>query len=653
MLLRAALFEGCPIGAIAAALPPAPPLVDIPSFGAPGPEFKRETERGYLLNLTNIVTVAFGFDPAVTNPGKVLTRIAMPFIRSAVDDVFTMRVWKRAKTDPNFNTAPPVAGDVLLDTVVWNSALQPNIGINAFVRSLLWFPMTAPIEQDVNSIIVVEVALTNAGAAKVTSTQMAAVPASSQAYYGWRKSTGGGAWTNNVAANSPQAIFYSEDDKTPITSYATPSAFSPETREILEWIKATNGGQSISHPSEGSYPGVSGTVGEGLAKLVSGDGAAAAWPAGQMQAGTDFGRLSGLPAGTAISGHPTYVGASRRAFVRDTTTAPNTIFDNYAFTNTYLDIGNGAFMTFLVSNSYMNGQADEDRAASVTPLDTSVKTDLNGLENARLLMSRSDIDNYSNFGVQMSAGVLDRLSIYDQWSDAVRIQGLREKRLMRSLMRRLGRGPQALSGATDYHCDGTQTSLNTADFIGYNNTYYIPFSDRDNNTFQFVPATSIYSEGSDGTTNCLNWNTDRAGTIPVCTVRDMGSVNELLIGGGWTVAVTPDDGDTFDSGFFVGSWFAKPYDLGGQYTAYGAIYPGPVDGGTPGKIVKNLLFHNCRWIEDQTPICKIPGGGVRGADYAGLYNYDKATAGYLFKVVATMLGYLDAIGDPVVSVGVF
>jgi hypothetical protein len=88
----------------------------------------------------------------------------------------------------------------------------------------------------------------------------------------------------------------------------------------------------------------------------------------------------------------------------------------------------------------------------------------------------------------------------------------------------------------------------------------------------------------------------------------------------------------------IGSWFAK-VGSGAAFARWGSFYPGaPSIGQT-----RNILIHNCRYLEDGSPVQRTPSG-----DANGLWEYDKATAPARFKQICRMLGYTDWNDDPLV-----
>jgi hypothetical protein len=153
----------------------------------------------------------------------------------------------------------------------------------------------------------------------------------------------------------------------------------------------------------------------------------------------------------------------------------------------------------------------------------------------------------------------------------------------------------------------------------------------------YMPYTGgPYDEATYGTTNVLNYTTSSG------DLSDIISVNDCLIGGGYTVALFPTANYIINGAAMIGSWFSKP---GEGFTQYGSFYPGQTTIG----LTKNILIHNCRYLEDGSPV-KHAEWNFGGTDAQGLWEYDKSIAPARFKQICQMLGYTDWNDDPLVTV---
>lgn len=362
--------------------------------------------------------------------------------------------------------------------------------------------------------------------------------------------------------------------------------------DVLNWIATTNGGASAAKPA---WPGIAATAGNGLGLLLD--------LAKLGVEGADFSRNPALAAPTAGTAHPQYTATTKRIVMASTTTAPNRVVSNYDLAG-YIDITLTNGTTVLVED---------------TLIDASIATIFYGVqqqtETSVLVMRRSRVKNAVSADVILRNGTIADCYLLESQADAVTLAGAGPKLLLRNMVRRLGTNPLA-------HADCVQTAGITSDVITFGNMFYMPHTG------------GPFDEGTFGTTDVLNYNNAATGA----TLENFLAVNDALIGGGYTVNIGPDPDSLVNGMALVGCWFSKP---GGGYAQYGNFYPltEPTTG-----IGRNILVHNCRHIEDGSPVTK------NGANAQGLWEYDKATAPARFRQVCRILGYLDANDDPVVTV---
>ena len=371
--------------------------------------------------------------------------------------------------------------------------------------------------------------------------------------------------------------------------------------DVLAWIAQSGGGASGAKPR---WPGMA-TTANGLDVLH----AAANWGV----EGTAFSRPSGLPSPANANTLPAWDAVNKRLLLRDTTPVGQLTMNNVAVTGIVNVASSTAPIT--ISNSVFDGAGLYSHAIFQNTANTSPIT----------------VRNCEFYGYLLTCGLFysgtySDCYFHDTQADAIWFGGHLDgtaaktgpKRLYRNMARKLGQ----VNPAT--HADCLQTSGNVSDIITFGNMLYMP------------AGTGSYNEGAYGTTNCMNFNTD-AGDL-----SEILCVNDCLIGGGYTVSLCPDPGDQMNGAAMVGCWFSKPYALGGAFTDYGSFYTGAANIG----LTRNILIHNCRYLEDGSPVIHT----LSGTNAQGLWNYDKSAAPARFRQVCRMLGYTDWNDDPLVAV---
>lgn len=361
--------------------------------------------------------------------------------------------------------------------------------------------------------------------------------------------------------------------------------------DVLDWISVTGGGASGIKPR---WPGVA-TTGNGLDTLHP----SANWSV----EGVDFSRDPSLPAMTEASTLPAWDAANNRLLMRNTTPVAQLTMSNVRIPGV-VDI-NSSTEQITLDHCQIN-------------LASTYGINQLNLNTSPVLVRRCELFGQLTNTVLLHTGTIADSYMHDTRSDAIRLHQSGQKLVLRNMVRKLG---QIDTGA---HQDCIQTSGPTSNITTFGNMFYMPFSG------------GTYDEGGFGSTNVLRYATQGG------TLSDILSVNDALIGGGYTVSLCPNVGEQINGAAIIGSWFAKPVSLGGAFTAYGSFYPGAATIG----LTRNILIHNCRYLEDGSPVFHA----VSGTSAQGLWDYDKSVAPARFKQVCQMLGYTDWNDDPLVTV---
>ncbi len=366
-------------------------------------------------------------------------------------------------------------------------------------------------------------------------------------------------------------------------------------QDVFDWIIQTGGGASGAKPR---WPGVPYTVGNGLGLLLD-------LPS-LGQEGVQFSRKSGLAAPADGSAHPQWIEASKRISIINADPVADRVVRNYQIAG-YVENALSAGEV-LIEDTVIDSAGLSLLFSVRQTFDTSVLT-----------MRRCRISGASSTLIQLRQGTIADCHMTDTSYDCIVLQSHTPKLILRNFARKIGQ----VSGS---HGDVIQTSNNVSNVLTFGNLFYAPY---------FV---NPLNEGAYGTNAILNYNNGATVGTDVLTVSDVMSVNDALIGARQSIQISPDPNCLVNGVAVIGSWFSKP---GGAYGGLNDFYPQAA--ATTGQS-RNTLVHNCRRIEDASPVTK------NGVDAAGLWDYDKAMAPARFKQVGRMLGYLDWNDDPVVAV---
>jgi hypothetical protein len=556
--------------------------------------------------------------------GEPIRDIAVASVIPLTANYATLTVWRRDLSQNN-NNPPPSASDKLLKTVrvsLDKARIKPNPYTYQFVQ----FDLGQDVYLSGSEDLIIAFELFDAGGVRQKANGAEDNQTiNMQRQAGWVMIAADGKWDNRPLNKRLSFRVYSRAAPVGNKLFAAPSAYSAEDRQIFDWLIATGGGLTHKRQSArpvGRWPGGP-TRKDGMGKLmrgkqdqddprnVSGDSALPF-----MRKGAGFGLAISEDQLRDFSEHPLWDQAGGKISMRDIRPEQMTSLTGYRTANGFIEhpFGSGHV------SRYANLKIDcADRAIyGIAAL----------LGSSEIYLSDSEILNARHTGIAFTHGVVARCYIHGSRNDAILLSGKRPKRIMQNYAHKLGQ-------TNGSHADCIQTSGDTEDCMFFGNTFYMPYG--------ADPSEGAFNEGAYGTTNVYNWNTDNG------NVQDMISVNNLLIGGGYTVALPADPG-TFANGMaLIGDWFSKGQILhpGAGYTAYSAFYPWSKEKGR----LTNVLIHNCRYLEDGSPVERLVRGakGNEGANAHGLWNFDKSMLTPNFKAVCQILGYLDADGNPKVT----
>lgn len=340
------------------------------------------------------------------------------------------------------------------------------------------------------------------------------------------------------------------------------------------------------------------TTGEGLAKLFT--AGATSWPSSPWgQEGVDFGvptaLLSGLVAGNT---HPAWTTPNRILIKPDSVTK---IVDGYTVLG-IININNAVTEAVYIRNSIID--------AFYNGL-TAVQQDGIGPVHISNCILRNFIAQSEN----LYNGTIKNCLIENSKGDGLKGDMLYGGVIYNCLVRKLGQiDPSA-------HADAMQCQRSTnMSIIG--NTFYMPGTGK-----------AVYDEGTYGTTQCLRIVTEDNTLFH----KDLLAVGNLLVGGGYTVAVRSryanGELSTVENVIIGNNMLGGPdYHLFGHITAEHGKSTGSVG------VIRNLLMHNNRDITG-APM------SYAGINQNGLWHYDKSKASPRFLDLAKRWGYLDWNGD--------
>lgn len=369
--------------------------------------------------------------------------------------------------------------------------------------------------------------------------------------------------------------------------------------DVLDWISATQGGLTGALPV---WPFTPDTVGNGMALLV---------PVARRR--VDYGRPDGLPEPAPGTSHPKW-GSPNRIYLNAGASESDRVIENYTLPDGIVFVAPDCTGDVIVRDSLLGSEQ-----RYLDPY--VVRTDQSGA--ATLDMRRCDVAGASSCNVMFNRGRVIACHIRDSMSDQIYPRGDGEKLVAHNLLRRVGQNNPTTHG------DGLQMIGDVSNLLTFGNMIYMPY-----------PG-SEWNEGSYGTHAALFF-----GASPQGDTSDLISVADCCIGGGTTAAFAPKPGRLSNGLALVGTWFSKPLPLGGQFTQYHSVSPGA--GGNQGTS-KNILMHNCRYLEDGSPVLRM-NAQYQWEDHSGLWDYDRESAPPLFRQVAERLGYINALGEPQVPV---
>ncbi|XUU60628.1 hypothetical protein ACRAQ6_13875 [Erythrobacter sp. HA6-11] len=296
---------------------------------------------------------------------------------------------------------------------------------------------------------------------------------------------------------------------------------------------------------------------EGLASYFG----EASWPQSMMQAGVDFGHSGAL---VDASLHPLWDASNRRLAFLGNRNRTQMRAENYKIERGLIDIASPTVGRVPLKNIHVDSQGESFFGISMEGAG----------EDAWLDAERGTLTNQKSLGAMLRHGVINRYDIYSQQSDGIRMLGMKPKRVKDTFIHQLGIGDPSS------HSDGIQGGGNVSDFVIWNSTVYLPGSNAPGDD-------TIYYEGANGVTNCLNWNTDGG------NFSNLIAINCLLIGGGYTVNLSADAGTQVANMALIGCRFSD--HVTNEHTAYGAFYP-TTEGPT-----YNLVAHECTY-KDGSPV---------------------------------------------------
>ncbi len=344
------------------------------------------------------------------------------------------------------------------------------------------------------------------------------------------------------------------------------------------------------------WPGKS-TTGEGLAKVLNGP-SAAAWSANPWgQEGVDFGCPTELgPSLKAGNTHPAWTTPARILIKPDTIKE----VDGYNIVG-IVNVNNAVTEAVHIRNSIIDCQL-----LYLTPIQTDTQF-------APIHVDHCTIRNYAAQGHNLYRGTVRNCLFEISRADGMKGDMLFGGVIYNNLVRRLGQIDLSAHG------DAIQCQQsNGMRLIG--NTFYMPGTG------------STYDEGTYGSTQCLRIVTENN----ICSHNDLLAVGNLLVGGGYTIAVRSrySNGETSR----VQNVILANNVLGGPtYHLYGHITDEHSDSVSVG-IIRNVLFHN------NFDIAGNPMS-FAGINQNGIWHYSKEHASPLFLELGKRWGYLDWNGD--------
>lgn len=341
------------------------------------------------------------------------------------------------------------------------------------------------------------------------------------------------------------------------------------------------------------------TTGEGLAKALS--AGATSWPdAPWGQEGTDFGCPTDLiPTLAAGNTHPAWTTPARILIKPDSVTK---IVDGYNIAGGLVEVNNAVTEAAYVRNSIID--------CNFLGL-TGVQAD----GEAPIHIDRCTVRGYTAQGHNLVKGTVTNCLFENSKGDGMKGDFAFGGVIYNNMIRKLGQIDLSA------HADGIQCQR-AAGMRIFGNTVYMPGTG------------STYDEGTNGSTQCLRLTTE-ANTY---YLRDIIAAGNLLIGGGYTVAVRSRylNGEVavVENVIVANNILGGPnYHLFGHITAEHGKSTGSVG------VIRNLLFHNNFDIAGNP----MSYGGI---NQNGLWHYDKSKATPIFLELAKRWGYLDWNGDP-------
>lgn len=346
------------------------------------------------------------------------------------------------------------------------------------------------------------------------------------------------------------------------------------------------------------WPGKS-VTGEGLAKALS--SGATVWPDVPWgQEGVDFGvpndKLGSLVAGNAS---PDWA-APGRILIKPSSLSK--VVDGYTIQG-IIEINNQVTEAVYIRNCIIDG--------NLTYL-TGVQQD----NVAPIHVDHCIVRNYVAQGHNILNGTVSNCLFEGSKGDGMKGDFLYGGVVYNCLVRRLGIiDPSA-------HADVIQMQQSHGARV-FGNTFYMPGSG------------TLYDEGTYGSTQCLRIITESS----TCAHTDLIAAGNLLIGGGYTVAVRSRFLNVSDPEISkVENIIVANNILGGPtYHVFGHVTNEHADSVSSGPI-RNILFHNNFDLTGQP----MSFGGV---NQNGLWHYDKTKATPIFMELGKRWGYLDWNGD--------